>query len=119
MKMRFLLDEHLSLRITGAVLRHDPTIDIRRIGEDGAPPFQAQDPDILRFAEAAQQALICRDYATIPTHARDHLRAGGHHWGIFLIRPQATIGQIADALYLLWDGSDAEEWVDQLEWIPF
>jgi hypothetical protein len=118
MKIRFLLDEHLSLRIKGALLRHDPTVDIRRLGDDGAPPLQCQDPDILRFAEAAQQTLVCRDYATIPDHALAHLQAGGHHWGIFLVRPAVTIGQLAEALYVLWDCSDAEEWVDQLEWIP-
>jgi hypothetical protein len=119
MKLRFLLDEHLSTRIVGAVLRLDPTIEICRIGDPGAPPLQTQDPDILRFAEAAQQALVCRDYATIPTHALEHIAAGGQHWGIFLLRPQTGIGQLAEALYLLWEGSDATEWINRVAWLPF
>jgi hypothetical protein len=39
MKVHFLLDENLSLKLKVAVLRLNPTIDILRVGDPDAPPL--------------------------------------------------------------------------------
>jgi hypothetical protein len=54
----------------------------------------------------------------MPAYAAEHFAAGGHHWGVFLIDAHASIGRIADAMYLLWVASEAEEWMDQEQWLP-
>jgi hypothetical protein len=58
MRIRFLLDENLSPRIKAAVLRHDPAIDILRVGDETAPSLATSDPDILIYLESAQRLLV-------------------------------------------------------------
>lgn len=55
----------------------------------------------------------------MPAHIETHWAAGGHHWGLFRVRPGTPISRLAQALFLVWEASEAEEWIDQLAWIPF
>ncbi len=119
MKVRFLLDETLSHRLKAALIRYDPGIDIRRVGDDGAPPLETLDPDILKYLEHAQRLLITDNRSSIPDHLIEHYAAGGHHWGIFEIRPNASIRQLVETLILVWEASEAEEWLHIVRWIPF
>lgn len=118
MKLRFLLDAHITPRLKGALLRYDRTIEIMRLGDPGMPPLNTLDPEILAFTAQSQQVLVTEDYTTIPTHADDHMSSGGHHPGILLIRPGSGIRDVAEALYELWYCSEAEEWIDLVRWIP-
>jgi hypothetical protein len=51
-KVHFLLDENLPPRLKVALRRLDARIDVVRVGDDGAPPLQTSDPDILHFLYA-------------------------------------------------------------------
>jgi hypothetical protein len=119
MKIRFLLDENISPRIRLAVLRYNNTIDILRVGDETAPPLGTSDPDILVFLEENKRILVTDNRATMPDHAYHHLSSGSHHWGILEVRPKTLFRELADTLCLLWDASDADEWIDQIQWIPF
>ncbi|MBM3237296.1 hypothetical protein FJZ31_13465 [Candidatus Poribacteria bacterium] len=119
MKVRFLLDENLSPRLKTAALRISPMIDVLRVGDEGAPTLETQDSDILRYVERAQRLLITKNRASMPTHVAAHLASGWHHWGVFRVRPMVTIGQLADEIRLIWEASEAEEWIDQMLWLPF
>ncbi len=119
MKLRFLLDENLSPRLKAALLRLDREIDVLRVGDEGAPPLQTLDPDILRYLVSAQRMLVTDNRSSIPGHLLDHYQTGGApHWGIVWVRPDTTIGQLAAELHLVWSASSAEEWLDRTEWIP-
>jgi predicted nuclease of predicted toxin-antitoxin system len=61
MKMRFLLDEHLSMRLAAAIQHRNPLIDVLRIGDSGAPPLATLDPAILDYLATSQRALITRN----------------------------------------------------------
>jgi hypothetical protein len=118
-KMRFLLDENLSPDIVSAVLRHNLEIDITHVGRAGALPLGTPDPEILRYCEAEQRALVTNNRKSMPSHIADHWRASGHHWGVFTTsRKDLSIGQIAGDLILLWEAAAAEEYFDREEWIP-
>ena len=54
----------------------------------------------------------------MPVHLRDHLAAGQHVSGIFILNPQMTLGETADELILIWGASRAEEYFDQLRYLP-
>lgn len=118
MKMRFLLDEHLNPRIKKAVLRRDVLIDILYVGEPKAPPLGTKDPDILKYLEINQRALITDNRRTIPYHIGDHLASERNHWGVFLIRSTISIGRLAEEIHLLWETSEAEEWINMSDRIP-
>ena len=119
MSLQYLLDEHMSPRLKAALLRLDPSIAVTSIGDPDMPALGTKDPDILHFVEQQQQILVAQDYRTLPGHAADHLATGGQHWGIFLVRAGSGIGETAQILYEIWACTEAEEWINRIEWIPF
>ncbi len=52
-------------------------------------------------------------------HIADHLAAGHHHWGVFRLSREMSLGQLSEHLHLLWAASEAEKWIDRFEWIPW
>jgi hypothetical protein len=100
-KLRFLIDENLSLRLKTTLHRHYPMIDVMRVGDGGAPPIGTLDPDILRFLEAEQRVLITDNRANMPAHLADHAADGRRHWGIFEVRKDAPLGALAELIALL------------------
>jgi hypothetical protein len=119
MKVRFLLDENQSPRLKTALLRLHPAIDVLRIGDPEAPAPGTPDPDLLRYVELTQRILVTSNRTSLPAHIEAHWAAGGRLWGIFWLRPGVRIGHLAQELHLIWEASEAEEWIDRLDWIPF
>ncbi|MDF5728104.1 MAG: DUF5615 family PIN-like protein [Rhizonema sp. PD38] len=119
MKLRFLLDENLSPKLKAAALRLNSAIDILRVGDPDAPSLGTLDPDILCYLELSQRVLVTDNRKSIPRHLEEHWEAGGHIWGLVWLRPSGTIGSWAEALFLIWDTTEAEEWLDKIDWIPF
>lgn len=56
---------------------------------------------------------------SIPGHLEEHWTAGGHIWGLLWLRPSGTLSSWAQEMYLIWATSEAEEWLDKIDWIPF
>lgn len=119
MKVRFLLDENLSPRLQTGLWRHNPQIDVLRVGDPGAPGLGTLDPAILQYLEQAQRLLITNNRVSMPDHLQAHHAAGGQHWGLIWIRPSSQISQLIESIALIWSASEAEEWLDQVAWIPF
>lgn len=117
MKLCFLIDENLSPRLKTTLNRHYPMIDVLRVGDDGAPAFSTLDPDILHYLEASQRALITDNRASMPVHLSEHAATGGMYWGIFSVRKNAPLGPLAELIALYWEVTEAEEWIDRVEWL--
>lgn len=117
--MRFLLDEDTWPVLAQDLQKKQPLLDIVYVAGPGGPPKSTPDPDLLVIAEAQGRAIITRDKGTMPGHAADHVAAGRHTWGVFLRRPGFSLQDYANAILMLWSASEAEEWQDQVEWIPF
>lgn len=117
MRIQYLFDENLDPRFVKVLARHYPAIHALRIGDENAPPLGTKDPALLRYLEKAQRTLVTDNRKSMPGHVAEHLRTGGHHWGIFLISKDASYKRVVDALAIYWDVSEAEEWVDQIEWV--
>ena len=118
MKVRFLLDENLSPRLKVAVLRFNPAIDILHVGDADAPPRGTLDPEILHYLELSQRLLITDNRSSMPEHFEAHYGDGGHIWGLLWVRPETQIGELVREIFLVWEASEAEEWLDRLDWIP-
>lgn len=118
MKLRLLLDEHLSLRLKLAIQHRNPLIDVLRIGEPGAPPLSTPDPAILDYLSVAQRALLTQNRRSMIQHYGEHMAAGKTHWGIFVAPPRLTLNELAAQVELLWEASGAEEWIDRLQPLP-
>jgi hypothetical protein len=115
MKVRFLLDENLDPRIITALHRRDTSIDIVRVGDPEAPARASSDPDILRFVEVTGRMLVTNNRASIATHLVAHYQAGGRNWGVMRLRDGAQLGAVIEALLLVWEASEAEEWRDYVD----
>lgn len=76
------------------------------------------DSQILEHVEEHRRLLITLDRASMPRHIADHLRVGRHHWGVLRVKPSASIATLAEELVLVWEASEAEDWLDRLDWIP-
>lgn len=118
-EIKYLVDEDVAKYLGTAIDRVDPKVKILRVGQPGAPPFETLDPDLIRWAEANAFAIVSNDRNTMPAHAAEHQRAGGHTWGVFILRTGFTAREIVDVLILIHAASQAEEWQDQLVFIPF
>jgi predicted nuclease of predicted toxin-antitoxin system len=119
LRARFLLDENVPRYLAVALLRRLPEVNVLRVGDEGAPALGTLDPEILRYLETSHRILITHDWASIPGHVAKHIAAGGHHWGILWVRPNTPPQRVLEAIILVWEASDANEWVDVVEWIPF
>ena len=118
MKVSFLLDENLSPRLKLAVSRLNPEIDILRVGDEGTPNFSTLDPEILVYLQKSQRILLTDNRKSMPEHIKAHWDNGGYIWGLFWLSPSATFREIAEDLVLIWETTEAEEWQNQLIWIP-
>jgi len=119
MKVRFLLDENESPRLRTALLRFDPGIDVLRVGDPDSPALGTSDPDLLHYLQVSQRVLVTSNRVSMPAHIQAHWASGGHLWGVLWIRRGTPMGQIARELFLVWQASNADEWIDRLDWIPF
>jgi len=53
----------------------------------------------------------------MPGHFARYI-SGGPSPGVILLRAAIPIGTAIEELALIWNASDAEEWIDRLIWIP-
>ena len=122
MPLGFLLDEHLRRRLWRAIASHNAAgldlLDVARVGNPVDLPLGSIDPTILVWAERENRILISRDKRTLPVHLVNHLNAGRHSPGIFIIRPGSTVPQLIAFLVLAACCSDSADWLDRIEFIP-
>lgn len=117
--MRYLCDEHVAKALAVALSHREPAVEVYYVGEPGAPPYRTPDPDLIRFAGAEGLTLLTLDRNTLLGHLNDHWAAGGHTWGVFLLKPGASWQRLIDDLLLIWSASEAEDWRDRVEYLPW
>ncbi|MCI0523631.1 MAG: DUF5615 family PIN-like protein [Acidobacteria bacterium] len=117
-EIKYLLDEHVNPRLRKALKRSAPDIVVWRVGDPGAPQLSAPDPEILLWCEERGFSLVTNNRESMPVHLQKHLAEGRHVPGIFTLNPNLTIGETAEELVLIWGASEAEEYADQLNYLP-
>jgi hypothetical protein len=55
----------------------------------------------------------------MPEHLEEYWQKNQQIWGLFWIRPTTTMGKLAEELIMIWETSEAEEWINVVDWIPF
>jgi hypothetical protein len=116
--IKYLLDEHVNPRLQKALRRQSPETVAWCVGDPGAPLLHSLDPEILIWCEAHGFSLVTNNRASMPVHLRNHLAAGRHVPGIFILNPNMSMGETIDELTLIWSVSEAEEYADQLNYLP-
>ena len=121
MSLAFLLDEHLRgplWRATEARNRQlAQPLDVVRVGDPEDLPLGTGDVRILEWADRENRILATHDRSTMPEHMAQHLAAGGHSPGVFLLRRRARIADVVSFLVLVDVASDPEDWADRAEYL--
>ena len=115
---RYLIDENISPQYRTQLLYHEPSLTVLAVGDEGTPAKGTSDPEILVWCEQHQFSLITNNRESMPQHLTDHLSAGHHVPGIFTINLEVPMREIIDQLLLIAGASDADEYIDQITYIP-
>ena len=89
---RYLLDEHVDPALRAQLIQHELDLTVWIVGDPGGPPRGALDPDVLLWCEANGFSLVTNNRKSMAGHLRDHLAAGHHVPGIFVLNPNMTMG---------------------------
>ncbi len=116
--VQYLLDEHVDPILKHGLLSRQPTMTVWRIGEPSAPPRGTKDPDILHWCEQHAFLLITNNRSSMPVHLQDHLDAGDHCPGIFILNPKLSWGAHIDELELIWQAAHISEYRDLILHMP-
>jgi len=77
------------------------------------------DPALLELAAQEGRIVITHDRGMMLRHFTDRLHAGQPCSGIFVVPQDAALGEITESLLLVWAASQAEEWRNQIVYLPF
>jgi len=116
--LRYLVDENTPHAIRDQLLRCQPELEVLAVGDALAPAFGTLDPNLLRWIEQENYVLVSRNRRTLARHLREHLGAGGHVPGIFLLRRRALLGNIIEDLLLIWAAGHPDEYRSRIEYLP-
>lgn len=114
-RIRFLGDANFNHLIVRGLIRQQPLIDFEN-GES-AQLRGLSDPDVLALAATKGRVLVSHDYRTMPTHFAQYITSGHHTPGVLLIHQTRPVAQGIEALLLVWEASDPDEWRDKLTYL--
>jgi hypothetical protein len=118
MNLRYLLDEHAPHALQKYVSGADPVLDVWKLGDASAPPLGTLDPQILIWREANDFVLVTNNRKSMPLHLADHLHAGNHVPGIFVLDTRLTLQQMGEDLILIALRSFDDEHRDLITFLP-
>ncbi len=118
-QVKYLIDEQLPDWLREAIWRLEPSVQVLRIGDADAPARKTSDADVLEWAEIHEFAVLTIDTNTLIDAANLRTLSGKGTFGVFILRKGFTLGQISVDLHLVWSVSEAAEWRNRIEYVPF
>lgn len=116
MTPRFLADENIDPDLVLGLRRRVDDIDIVSVQDVGLRTVG--DPEILQWSADEGRILVSHDLKTIPGIAGDRLNAELPMPGVILLRSTLVIAQAIDELAAIAGATDAEEWNNQIAYLP-
>ncbi|MBI3947496.1 MAG: DUF5615 family PIN-like protein [Armatimonadetes bacterium] len=117
-QFRFLLDENVDPPYRRQLLRREPEMAVRSMGEPGVPARGTPDPEMLLWCEEYSYTLVTNNRRSMPEHLASHLASGGHVLGVIQLNDKLTIGENLDDLLLHWGAATPEEYSDRVTYLP-
>jgi hypothetical protein len=94
-----------------------PELDIVTVQESDLRGIT--DPALLEWAASQRRIIITHDRATMSHYAYERVSAGLPMRGVFVVSDQVSVGRAIDSLVLMVLGSEADEWKDQVLFLPW
>ena len=114
--VRLLADENLSRVIVTATVRLEPSLEFlvaTEVGLAGQP-----DPVVLDYAAQNSLIVVTHDVRTMIAFAKERMAEGTPMPGLFLVSQEDSPREIAESLVFIWASTPAEEWRDQIVFLP-
>jgi predicted nuclease of predicted toxin-antitoxin system len=115
MKIKFLADENLRRAIVLGLRRLEPSAGFLQAYEAGAA--RKDDLTVLQIAAEQNRILVSHDLRTVPRHFR-HFITRQVSPGVILIPQRLALGAAIEDLVTISLASEAEEWVNQIRFLP-
>jgi hypothetical protein len=115
-KVRFQADADLNEDIVTGVLRRESHVDFQTGTVAGLRLLS--DLQVLTLAAREGRVLVSHDRRTMP-RAFATFVIGSTSPGLLIVSQKADLLTAIDELLLVWQASEAEEWINQLGTIPF
>ncbi len=113
---RFLADHDLNEFIVEGVLRREPAIEFVRAREVGLE--NQPDPAVLDHAARNSLLVVSHDVNTMSAHAYARMNGGEKMTGLLMVHQMTPLALVIDNLVLIWAASEAEEWENQVRFLP-
>jgi predicted nuclease of predicted toxin-antitoxin system len=115
MRVRFQADADLDGRVIRGLRRAAPGVDIRTAADAGLE--RLEDSEVLQIAADSGRILVSQDRRTMPSHFSRYVTRADSP-GVILLRETIPISIAIEELALIWNASEAAEWINRLVWIP-
>jgi hypothetical protein len=73
---------------------------------------------VLLLAALDGRILVSHDENPMPSHFKQFLMTGNRSPGLLLVPQDARIAEVIESIVLIWVASEAEEWVNRVDWLP-
>ncbi len=77
------------------------------------------DAEVLAMAAEGQRVLVSHDAGTMPAQFRAFRKTGKNSSGVFLVPQSLDVATAIDELLLVFLASEASDWENRSEWLPF
>jgi len=115
MRPRFQADADFNQKIVRGLRRRERAVDFEDAHAGGI--IGTPDPDVLHKAADLGRILTSHDRKTMPAHFARFLHSRSSP-GLIIVPQDLDIGRAIEDLLIVWAASDAEEWRDQVGFLP-
>ncbi len=115
MRIKFLADENLRRAIVFGLRRREPSASFVQAYEAGVAG--KDDITVLQVAAEQNRILVSHDLKTVPQHFRQFIARQASP-GVILIPQKLPLSTAIEQLVMIWLASEAEEWVNQIRFLP-
>ena len=113
---KFITDEDFDNRILRGLLRRQSNLDIIRVQDTELA--SADDVMILEWASQEGRVLLTHDVNTMTHHANERVIAEKPMAGVIIVPQSLSIGAAIEDILIISEYSSAEEWRDQIQYLP-
>ena len=109
-------DHDFNGRIIDGQFRREPAVGSVLLRDVLAP--DTPDAQVLEYAAGAGRVVVFHDVNTMTAAARERIVEGETMAGLIVVRQSLPIGAVIADLLLLWSATEADEWRDQVLFLP-
>ena len=113
---RFLADHDLNEHLIAGVVRREPSVHFCRARELGLA--ESLDNQVLQYAASEGFLVVSHVVNTMTAAAHKRVTLGQPMTGLLMAHQMDSIDSSIESLILIWSASEAEEWRDQICFLP-